>query len=53
MAMEYRLPRDKVLKIKSNLEVIQCRKKFTLRDLLSLIGLLALHVQKLFLGGHF
>lgn len=39
--MECRLPCDKVLLIKSKLEVIMCRKKVPLRDLQSLIGLLS------------
>lgn len=41
VAMECRLPCDKVLLIKSKLEVIMCRKKVPLRNLQSLIGLLS------------
>lgn len=40
IAMEARLPLDKVLKIKNSLSEIRVRRKVTLRELQSLIGLL-------------
>ena len=40
IAMEARLPLDNILKIKNNLSEMRVRRKVTLRDLQSLIGLL-------------
>jgi hypothetical protein len=40
IAMEVRLPLDNVLKIKNSLSEIRVRRKVTLRELQSLIGLL-------------